>query len=279
MIEKDVKITTEGSPSAKGSLENFLVTSKETNNPPLTASDSPSKRAPVKRNLKLEISSFSKHEEKEPLFSVERNSETLDDDGGATAGGHKDSSENEEAVEVGNSGLKQFATNFLSLYCRYYIYSSGDLIFLGKHISDPKCNHDFGACIFILSAVISYPQIQSFSLLTYCSELPSSASLPSALHKNANKRHRSPSGADLASKSHKKFHCTANGAQLCVQDEGTFFSMQKKPVQCSALAKSGELASVDYKEVYNFDEFLLIHVFPKYLASINVNPYFIGDFG
>lgn len=130
MIEKDVKITFEGSPSAKGSLENFLVTSKETNNPPLTSSDSPSRRASVKRNLNLEITSSSKHEKKEPLFAVKKNSETLDDDGGATAGGHKDSSENEEAAEVGNSELKQFATKFLSLYCRYYIYSSGDLIFL-----------------------------------------------------------------------------------------------------------------------------------------------------
>lgn len=129
MIEKDVKITSEGSPSAKGSLENFLVTSKETNNPPVTSSDSPSMRASVKRNLNLEISSSSKHEKKEPLFAVKKNSETLDDDGGATAGGCKNSSENEEA-EVGNSELKQFATNFLSLYCRYYIYSSGDLIFL-----------------------------------------------------------------------------------------------------------------------------------------------------
>lgn len=99
--------------------------------------------------------------------------------------------------------------------------------------------------------------------MTYCSELPSSASLPSTLNKNANKRHRSPSGGDLESKSHKRFPCSANGAQLCAQDVGTCSNMQKKPVQSSTLAKSGEPASVDYKEVYIFDKFLLIQFFPK----------------
>lgn len=128
-IEKDGKATVGGSPSAKGSLENFLVTSEEKNMPSLSTSDFPFGRAPIKRNLTLEISSSFKLVEKEPLLSAEGHSGKLDDVAVAIAGDIKDSTAIEEAAEVVNSELKQFATNFLSLYCRYCLCFRGDLIF------------------------------------------------------------------------------------------------------------------------------------------------------
>lgn len=57
------KITTDGSPSAKGSLEKLLVISEDSNKSSQSAGDSPARRVLIKRNLTLEISSNSKTDE------------------------------------------------------------------------------------------------------------------------------------------------------------------------------------------------------------------------
>ncbi|KAL3500503.1 hypothetical protein ACH5RR_039596, partial [Cinchona calisaya] len=122
-VAKDAKIVVEGSPSTKGSLESFLVSSEENSSNHLRgASDSPVKRVPIKRNLTLEISLSSKNETKDAVLPMEVRSQsgkskTLNGVGGDVAGGSKDIPEILPDGEVENPELKQFATNFLSLYC------------------------------------------------------------------------------------------------------------------------------------------------------------------
>nr|POE91459.1 helicase and polymerase-containing protein tebichi [Quercus suber] len=96
--EKDLKGTVEGSPSAKGILDNYLVTSEDDNNnakASYIARDSLSRQDAVKRNLALEINNSSKDEQVRPSLQ-----------GCSTSA---------QAVE--NPELKKFAADFLSLYC------------------------------------------------------------------------------------------------------------------------------------------------------------------
>lgn len=140
-VEKDARIAIEGSPGTKGSLDNFLVSSEENNNSPTRAAKgSPAKRVPIKRNLTLEIFSSSQNEKKDALLPAQvysrgldllgdaqsGSSETLNGAGGAVAVGSKEVPGTAPAGEVENPELKQFATNFLSLYCRYLLNFSRD---------------------------------------------------------------------------------------------------------------------------------------------------------
>lgn len=101
--------------------------------------------------------------------------------------------------------------------------------------------------------------------MAYCSELSSSASIPSELNKNANKRHGSLSSGDIETKSCKRPHCGTNGAQFYIQDEGTCSDMQMKPMKSSTVAKSGESASNDSREVYDLNETHVIQYFQSFL--------------
>lgn len=122
--KKDVKTTQEGSPSTKGSLNGYLVTSQDDSKPSHIA-----RGTPVKRNLTLEIGPYLKDENKERTFLVEAQSTTTE---AKPSKEKSDIPSDSHVVENrghgkdvlvttqvnGNSELKQFATNFLSLYCR-----------------------------------------------------------------------------------------------------------------------------------------------------------------
>ena len=130
--EKDGR-TIEGSPSAKGTLDSYLVTSQEDNNsnkPSRAACNLLARQDHVKRNLSLEINSSLK-DERDVLFlpSKSEAAEVLD----ATQNGMlQDLLEVGDVADVGlgksdsslvqgpeNSEIKKFANDFLSLYCRY----------------------------------------------------------------------------------------------------------------------------------------------------------------
>lgn len=89
IVEPNAKLSHEGSPSAKGSLSNYLVSSPNENRPlstlPTTCGSS-DRQDQVRRNLSLDI----------------------------------ESSDSVHGVE--NPELQQFAANFLSVYCRYVCY-------------------------------------------------------------------------------------------------------------------------------------------------------------
>ncbi|XP_059460849.1 helicase and polymerase-containing protein TEBICHI isoform X2 [Corylus avellana] len=142
-----VKTTVEGSPSAKGTLDNCLVTSDDDKNsakPSYSAGDSG--QDAVKRKLALEINNSSKDELKWPSFSEQLDSQTseaveaaqkeaslgLSGMGGVAAGDFvKGCSTSEQGVD--NSELKKFATDFLSLYCSDFQSSTNSQ-------SEPKVN-------------------------------------------------------------------------------------------------------------------------------------------
>ena len=136
--EKDLKGTVEGSPSAKGTLDNYLVTSEDDNNnakASYTARDSLSRQDAVKRNLALEINNSSKDEQMRPSSQVQLHSEAVEVakkeafrevpvvDDVSVGGLAKGCSTSAQAVE--NPELKKFAADFLSLYCRYCTINFG----------------------------------------------------------------------------------------------------------------------------------------------------------
>lgn len=120
--EKDAKITVEVSPSAKCTLDNYLKNSQDDGH---TSKQSLlSRHEVVKRNLSLEIDKYSKDEKNQALLSDQAQpqatqkviSRCSSKEGNSEVGCHmKDGSAHiPESLE-----LKQFATDFLSLYCRY----------------------------------------------------------------------------------------------------------------------------------------------------------------
>lgn len=127
--EKDAKVT-EVSPSAKGTLDNYLKNSQDDGH---TSKQSLlSRHEVVKRNLSLEIDEYSKDEKNQALLSDQAQPQTTEavkgaqkvisrcsyEAGNNEVGCHmKDGSVSAHILE--SSELKQFATDFLSLYCRY----------------------------------------------------------------------------------------------------------------------------------------------------------------
>lgn len=130
--DNDAKNVAEGkSPGAKGTLDNYLVTSQDDNKadkPSSTQHDLLARQDPVRRNLLSEISSSLKDECK-GLSAQSQTDEASEGAqmqkcgnlskvvNGASGGFTKGNSALLQGVE--NSELKKFATNFLSLYCRY----------------------------------------------------------------------------------------------------------------------------------------------------------------
>ncbi|CAN4127872.1 unnamed protein product [Withania somnifera] len=120
--KKDVKTSQEGSPRTKGSLDGYLVTSQDDSKP-----SHKDRGTLIKRNLTLEIGPYLKHENKESTSLIEAQSTTSKTKTSKEKSDiHPDSYVVENrghgedvlvATQVtGNSELKQFATNFLSLY-------------------------------------------------------------------------------------------------------------------------------------------------------------------
>ena len=125
-VEKDTKRAVDGSPSGKGTLDNYLVTSPDNNS---TARGSSTAKGPVKRNLSLEINLSSKDENENSVSSGQlgygstegfRETQRETSRGLSHMGGVgeqvKDCSDSSHIPK--NSELKQFAADFLSLYCR-----------------------------------------------------------------------------------------------------------------------------------------------------------------
>lgn len=131
--DRDPKATLEASPSGKGSLDSYLVTSQDDNcttKPLCRAHVSSDREGPVKRNLTLEISSLTSYENGNVSLSAPYHPQSSEAYGEA----QKEQSQvtsyegdisdrglvnSESAVGAGKSELKQFAADFLSLYCRY----------------------------------------------------------------------------------------------------------------------------------------------------------------
>ncbi|XVF35495.1 hypothetical protein REPUB_Repub18cG0150400 [Reevesia pubescens] len=123
-FEKNAKTTVEGSPSAKGTLDNYLRASQDDEivHPSCTTRG----QDPVKRNLASEIDKSSKDENEQSLLLAEPKSESSEafkvTNKGLSLGSSEavnvafgDHAEGDVQVRE-NSELKQFATDFLSLY-------------------------------------------------------------------------------------------------------------------------------------------------------------------
>ncbi|XP_031265968.1 helicase and polymerase-containing protein TEBICHI isoform X2 [Pistacia vera] len=213
-VEKDAKLAIEGSPSGKGTLDNYLRTSQEDNQttkPSQGAKDLLAKLEPVKRNLSLEINKFSKDESKQPLLSAQVQPEAFEvfksiqkvttqvsSEGGC------DSLINDCSVSAHvteNSDLKQFANNFLSLYC---------------------------------------------------SELHTSVSSTSKVKVKDHKRHGSPSLIDKEEKIPKKKHCNSNQSQS--GGETTHSNAKNpEETQCGLIVKNEMFVSRSSQEMMDCD--------------------------
>ncbi|KAK6249105.1 hypothetical protein QUC31_020670 [Theobroma cacao] len=124
-FEKNAKTTVEGSPSAKGTLDNYLRTSQE--NEIVQPSCTIIGQDPVKRSLASEIDKSSENENEQSFLLAEVKSRSCEafqvtHNGiylGSSEEGNFDFGDPAEVAAQGreNSELKQFATDFLSLYC------------------------------------------------------------------------------------------------------------------------------------------------------------------
>ncbi|XP_062109140.1 helicase and polymerase-containing protein TEBICHI [Humulus lupulus] len=129
--EKIVK-NLDGSPSAKGTLDSYLVTSQGDNNsdkPSYAGHDALAPQDSVKRNLSLEIDKSRKDDCKRLLSSFQSQAaEELEPNQKETSGellevvgvavGHSGKGSSSDLVQgAENSELKKFKTDFLSLYC------------------------------------------------------------------------------------------------------------------------------------------------------------------
>lgn len=112
------KTSKDSSPRAKGSLESYLVTSQD--------DGSSTTQGHARRNLAPEIDLLTKHEKKETLLPNEGRFRGLESSGAVPSGVRGSSNEGAGADANGSSGpahcpanleLKQFAVDFLSLYC------------------------------------------------------------------------------------------------------------------------------------------------------------------
>ncbi|CAB4266528.1 unnamed protein product [Prunus armeniaca] len=125
--EKDVKVKVEGSPNAKGTLDNYLLASQENNitsEPSYKVCDSLAQQDQVRRNLTSEIDNSLKDEFKQLPLSSQLHSEAND----VSQANQKETSRG--LTKVGDvkeypaftegedrAELKDFAADFLSLYC------------------------------------------------------------------------------------------------------------------------------------------------------------------
>lgn len=131
--EKGARNTLDGSPSAKGTLDSYLVTSQE-NCSSARISDSLAREDAVKRNLAPVIDSSFDDEHKRPVPSAQIHQNSLATQKGLTnelpnvsdVAVEKPAQENCSDCRQGgeNLELRQFAADFLSLYCRYFLYLS-----------------------------------------------------------------------------------------------------------------------------------------------------------
>ncbi|KAK4419988.1 Helicase and polymerase-containing protein TEBICHI [Sesamum alatum] len=184
-LEKEARKQIEGSPSAKGSLESYLETSKNDHAPAKSLNsvcDQNAGQVPIQRSLILDSGISSKDEVEDPRQGLPQSpeasgvaqgskSEVFSDIGSVgTKDIEKDNSQTENPAQ--SSELKEFATGFLSLYC---------------------------------------------------SELKSSVNLPSETKENAGKRHSSSSASQLEEKSSKRRHCANDGNQSNIGDKSVSF--------------------------------------------------------
>ncbi|XP_024986361.1 helicase and polymerase-containing protein TEBICHI [Cynara cardunculus var. scolymus] len=126
IVEQDAKLALEASPSAKGSLSSYLVSSQNENHPLstlLTARGSSDRQDQVRRNLTSEIESSSRNENVEIISSdqghVHRSQGEKPNPCNLVEpiAGDLQCNSSDSMLGVENPELQQFAANFLSFYC------------------------------------------------------------------------------------------------------------------------------------------------------------------
>ncbi|KAF8407042.1 hypothetical protein HHK36_006167 [Tetracentron sinense] len=203
--DKEARITVNGSPSAKGTLDNFLVNSHNENQIVrhlYTDRGVFSREESVKRDLTLEINASSEVKYKKDLLPIHECFQDVEVLGEVQKETSQGSSEVDDilvqvpakdsivsAPGAGNPELKQFTADFLSLYC---------------------------------------------------SDLSSSVSLPSEPKLNAHKRNCSPSLLVAEGKMSKKKHCIPNQDQSHIEDEDACFNQKYPDMQYGFGAKTEE---------------------------------------
>ncbi|KAL0311996.1 UNVERIFIED_CONTAM: Helicase and polymerase-containing protein TEBICHI [Sesamum radiatum] len=214
-LEKEARNQIEGSPSAKGSLESYLETSKTDHASAKSLNsvcDQNARTVPIQRTLILDSGISSKDKDEDPCRGLPQSpeasgvaqglkSEVFSDIGSVgTNGIEKDNSQTENPVQI--SELKEFATGFLSLYC---------------------------------------------------SELKSSVSLPSETKENAGKRHSSSSASQLEEKSAKRRHCANGGNQSNIGDKSIsstkVFQSEEKSSKRRYCATDGNPSNIGDKSI------------------------------
>lgn len=143
--EKGARNTVDGSPSAKGTLESYLVTSQEKScaaRLSYTNSDSLPRENTVRRILSPVIDSSVDNEDERPVLSAQIHQFSQANKKGLTSELSKVSNaaveqpvqENCSDCRQGeeNLELRQFASDFLSLYCRYFTPSIRNFGFASK---------------------------------------------------------------------------------------------------------------------------------------------------
>ncbi|KAL0394056.1 UNVERIFIED_CONTAM: Helicase and polymerase-containing protein TEBICHI [Sesamum latifolium] len=214
-LEKEARNQIEGSPSAKGSLESYLETSKTDHASAKSLNsvcDQNARTVPIQKSLILDTGISSKDEDEDPCRGLPQSpeasgvaqglkSEVFSDIGSVgTNSIEKDNSQTENPVQI--SELKEFATGFLSLYC---------------------------------------------------SELKSSVSLPSETKENAGKRHSSSSASQLEEKSAKRRHCANDGSQSNIGDRSISspkaFQSEEKSSKRRQCANDGNPSNIGDKSI------------------------------
>ncbi|XP_020536582.1 helicase and polymerase-containing protein TEBICHI isoform X2 [Jatropha curcas] len=202
-IEKDARIAAEGSPSGKGTLDNYLVNSQEQSNDTklsYTVRGLLVRQDGVKRNLVLEMDKISEDESKDPILLAKIDTQT--GEGFETI---------QKETSGGSSNVGDVAVGGLTKDCSVLSYSAKNSEL--KQFANDKD-----------------PELKQFAndfLSLYCSELRSTATSPSKLNLNDHKRHSSQSFVDGEDKTSKKRHCITS--KSC-SEVNTDFSIEKKAV-------------------------------------------------
>ncbi|KAK6927419.1 DNA polymerase theta-like, helix-turn-helix domain [Dillenia turbinata] len=236
-IEINSKSKAEGSPSAKGTLDSYLVPSQDNNCPAgsaYTDDGSSIRQDLVKRNLSWEIDLTSKHKDKQAVQLIQADPLSHQSCGEAQKITFQvgnvvvEDTTHDSSVSAngaGSSELKQFAADFLSLYCRHVISSQQKL-------------HE------ILSKIIAVALdfILIFDVSANVSSLPETKL-------NACKRNGSPTLLAVEDNMTKRRHFVTNKDQHQLSGADCVSTRDPVLVQSDLLLQNREVNSINAREV------------------------------